>query len=36
MRYAAAIVLVAMGMYGLYAHIEFSGWVLAIGLIMAL
>lgn len=36
MRYAAAIALVAMGMYGIYAHIEYSGWVLAIGLIMTL
>lgn len=33
MKYVAAAALVALGMYGLHLDIEYSGWVLAIGLL---
>jgi hypothetical protein len=36
MRYLAAVALVVLGMVGLYNNIEYSGWVVAVGLIMAI
>ena len=32
-RYAAPVIVIAMGMVGLYFNIEYSGWVLFIGLL---
>lgn len=36
MKYLASIGLVAMGMAGLYFKVEYSGWVLCVGLLAAL
>ena len=36
MRFVAAVAFVLLGMCGLWQHVEYSGWVLFIGLLMAL
>lgn len=33
MKGAAAIVVIAMGMVGLYLKVDYSGWVVAVGLL---
>lgn len=35
-RYAAGVAIVAMGMAGLYFKVEYSGWIVAVGLLMVL
>lgn len=35
-RYAAGLALVVLGMAGLYFKVEYSGWVLAAGLLVVL
>lgn len=33
MKFLAIVAVVALGMYGLHLHIEYSGWVLLVGLV---